>query len=74
MPKEIKVDKDRFAKAGLGYVERVVGNQTFARFDHPEYTNLIIAEVVAGSVVLVPERDVTHRKAVTAIEKVPAKP
>ena len=69
--KQIPVDEARFGRANLGFKRRAGPRGEVYRFELPDRTNVVEAEVVGTELVLVPERSADHRAVLALLEATP---
>ncbi len=73
--KEIAIDEARFRKAEVGFTRRKTARGEVYRFELPDRSNIVEAEVAGSSLVLAPERSADHRALLAVLETVaPDKP
>lgn len=69
--KEVPIDEARFARADIGFRRRRTPRGEVFRFELPDRSNIIEAEVIGGNIALVPERSADHRALLDRLEQAP---
>ncbi len=69
--KELPIDEAWFARAELGFRRRRTTVGEVYRFELPDRSNIVEAEVVGGALMLVPQRSADHRALLARLEAAP---